>query len=52
MKRGYPDQPETRWKDFLTLDYFFKINKQTPEKLAYAEKIIKEDLRRCKKCER
>ena len=51
MKRGYPDRPETNWKDFLTLDYFFKITKQTPEKLAYAEKILNENLCGHETCE-
>ena len=40
MKRGIPDRPEARWKEVLTLDLFFECNKRTPEKLAYAERLI------------
>lgn len=39
MKRGFPDQPEASRRKALSLDRFFKINKQTPEKLTYAEQI-------------
>ena len=39
MKRGIPDRPEASWRKALSLDRFFKTNKQTPEKLAYAEQI-------------
>ena len=42
MKRGIPDRPEANWKEVLTLDLFFESNKRTPEKLAYAERLINE----------
>ena len=41
MKRGFADQPESSWRDVLTLDLFFECNTRTPEKLAYAERLLK-----------
>ena len=43
MKRGFPDQLESRWKELLTVERFYTINRRTPEKLAYVESIIKEE---------
>ena len=42
MKRGVPDRQESSWKEVLTLDRFFKCNKQTFEKTSYAERLIKD----------
>ena len=40
MRRGFPDQEELSWKESLTVGHFFDTNKLTPEKLAYAERIV------------
>ena len=42
MRRGFPDQLESNWKNSLTLDLFFETNTRTSEKLAYAEHLINE----------
>ena len=39
MKRGYPDQPQSRQKETLALDVFFMINKRTCEKLNYVKDL-------------
>ena len=41
MKRGFPDRSEDNWKNILNLDFFFRFNKKTKEKIEYAEKLLK-----------
>lgn len=43
MKRGIPDRSEDNWKNILNLDFFFRYNKKTEEKLKYAESILNGD---------
>ena len=43
MKRGIPDRSEDNWKNILNLDFFFRYNKETEEKLKYAESILNGD---------
>lgn len=43
MKRGFPDRSEDNWKNILNLDFFFRYNKKTEEKLKYAETILNGD---------
>ena len=43
MKRGFPDRSEDNWKNILNLDFFFRYNKKTEEKLKYAENILNGD---------
>lgn len=43
MKRGYPDKTDECWKKRLNLDFFFRYNKKTEEKLKYAENILNGD---------
>ena len=43
MKRGYPDKTDECWKERLNLDFFFRYNKKTEEKLKYAESILNGD---------
>ena len=42
MRRGIPDRSEESWRQVLNLDMFFRYNKRTTEKLAYAEKVMSE----------
>lgn len=41
MKRGIPDRSEDNWRNILNLDFFFRFNKKTKEKIEYAEKLLK-----------
>ena len=40
MQRGFPDQSEESWQRLLSLDMFFRYNKRTAEKVAYAEMMM------------
>lgn len=40
MKRGIPDRADECWKECLNLDFFFRYNKKTEEKLLYAESMF------------
>ena len=44
MKRGFPDCPEESWREVLNLDFFFRFNKKTEEKMVYAEKLMNNEL--------
>jgi hypothetical protein len=39
MRRGIPDRSRESWRNRLNLDFFFRYNKKTKEKLAYVKKI-------------
>lgn len=43
MRRGFPDSPMDSWSKRLNLDFFFRYNKKTKEKLSYIKKIEAED---------
>lgn len=43
MRRGIPDRSRESWREHLNLDFFFRYNKKTKEKLAYVKKIEAED---------
>lgn len=38
---GIPDRSEDNWENILNLDFFFRFNKKTKEKIEYAEKLLK-----------
>lgn len=42
MARGFPDQSEESWKRILDIDFFFRYNTKTEDKVAYAEKVLRE----------
>ena len=42
MRRGFPDCTEERWKKLLNLDFFFRYNQKTEEKILYAENLLNE----------
>jgi hypothetical protein len=42
MRRGIPDRSADQWQQVLNLDFFFRFNKRTEEKVQYAEKLLKE----------
>lgn len=42
MVRGFADQPDSSWKQILTLNHFFEYNRITKEKLDYANKVMEE----------
>lgn len=41
MKRGIPDRNEENWQQLLNIDFFFRYNEKTEEKVLYAEKLLK-----------
>jgi hypothetical protein len=43
MKRGTGNRTAERCKELLNLNFFFRYNKKTEEKLLYAESILNED---------
>jgi hypothetical protein len=42
MQRGIPDRSEDNWKELLNIDFFFRYNHKTEEKVAYAKKVMME----------
>ena len=40
MKRGIPDRDEQQWKDTLDIDFFFRFNKRTEEKMTYVQEYM------------
>lgn len=42
MRRGVPDRSADQWQQVLNLDFFFRFNERTKEKVQYAEKLLKE----------
>lgn len=45
MKRGVPDRPESNWREVFNLDFFFRFNKKTEEKIVYAENLLNNELK-------
>lgn len=42
MKRGIPDRSMEKWDDVLNIDFFFRFNQRTNEKITYAQKLLQE----------
>ena len=42
MRRGLPDRAEDAWNEVLNLDFFFRYNIKTKEKVEYAKRLLEE----------
>jgi hypothetical protein len=42
MKRGFPDRNEENWKELLNIEFFFRYNHKTDEKVGYAKKVLEQ----------